>query len=188
MAEATQPDAESVRVALDNGETVELDGGTLLVDGTPSPSVVLRLAPWRARSLAHVLDEWSATAKLFDRDRRASVYEVELSRTLNAAADALGEPGPDVVRGPRKVVSGQRLAAVAVLATKEQRLSTLQRLAVVDAAAWWLAEERGGEELAYALLDATCSAAATTEHAYLALITPPPTTVMPDGQVEGRSS
>ncbi len=31
---------------------------------------------------------------------------------------------------------------------------------------------RSGEQLAYALLAATCSEAATTDHAYLALITP----------------
>ncbi len=48
----------------------------------------------------------------------------------------------------------------------------MQRLAVVDAAAWWLSEPNGGEELAYALLAASCVAEITTEHVYLALITP----------------
>jgi hypothetical protein len=48
----------------------------------------------------------------------------------------------------------------------------VQRLALVDAAAWWLSEPNGGEELAYALLTASCSAQVTTEHVYLALITP----------------
>jgi hypothetical protein len=42
---------------------------------------------------------------------------------------------------------------------------------LVDAAAWWLSEPNGGEELAYALLAATCSAEITTERVYLALIT-----------------
>jgi hypothetical protein len=67
----------------------------------------------------------------------------------------------------------QRLAAVAVLGEREAHLSAVQRLALVDAAAWWLSEPNGGEELAYALLAATCSAEVTTEHTYLALITPP---------------
>lgn len=58
MAEATQPGRDAVRVALDNGEVVELDGGTVTVDGQVSPSVLLRLVPWRARSLARALDEW----------------------------------------------------------------------------------------------------------------------------------
>jgi hypothetical protein len=63
------------------------------------------------------------------------------------------------------------LIAVAVLGEREACLSAVQRLALVDAA-WWLSEPNGGEELAYALLAATCSEAVTTEHAYLALITP----------------
>jgi hypothetical protein len=61
---------------------------------------------------------------------------------------------------------------VAVLGEREAQLSALQRLALVDAAAWWLSEPNGGEELTYALLAATCSEAVTTEQAYLALITP----------------
>jgi hypothetical protein len=40
-------------------------------------------------------------------------------------------------------------------------------------------------DLAYALLAATCSAEVTTEHAYLALITPPDE---PDDQSEGRAT
>jgi hypothetical protein len=51
-------------------------------------------------------------------------------------------------------------------------LSAVQRLALVDAAAWWLSEPDGGEEFAYALLAASCAAEVTTEHIYLALITP----------------
>jgi hypothetical protein len=39
--------------------------------------------------------------------------------------------------------------------------------------AWWLSEPNGGEEFAYALLAASCAAEVTTEHVYLALITPP---------------
>jgi hypothetical protein len=63
------------------------------------------------------------------------------------------------------------LAAVAVLGEREPQLSAIQRLALVDAAAWWLSEPNGGEELAYALLAVICSGVVTTEHAYLALIT-----------------
>jgi hypothetical protein len=59
-----------------------------------------------------------------------------------------------------------------VLGEREAHLSAIQRLVLVDAAAWWLSEANGGEELAYALLAATCSGAVTTEHIYLALITP----------------
>jgi hypothetical protein len=98
MSDPTQFDAERVRVALDRGEVVELDGGTLVLDGEPSPSVVLRLAPWRARSLSWVLEEWSALSRVFNRPPRPSVDELDLSRVLElasaAAADDDDEPEP----------------------------------------------------------------------------------------------
>jgi hypothetical protein len=65
MAEATQFNAERLRLVLDNGEEVELDGGTLALGDEESPSVMLRLAPWRARSMARVLEEWSAVSRVF---------------------------------------------------------------------------------------------------------------------------
>jgi hypothetical protein len=65
------------------------------------------------------------------------------------------------------------LAAVAILGEREENLSAVQRLALVDAAAWWLSEPNGGEEFARALLAASCATEVTTEHVYLALITPP---------------
>jgi hypothetical protein len=74
---------------------------------------------------------------------------------------------------PFFIPNRQRLAAVAVLGEREAHLSAVQRLALVDAAAWWLSEPNGGEEFAYALLAASCTADVTTEHVYLALITPP---------------
>ncbi|MCA1822419.1 MAG: hypothetical protein LC644_11930 [Pseudonocardia sp.] len=62
---------------------------------------------------------------------------------------------------------------MAVLGEREARLSSVQRLALVDAAAWWLSESNGGEEFAYALLAASCATEITTEHVYLTLITLP---------------
>jgi hypothetical protein len=56
---------DRLRVVLDHGEVVELDGGTLVLNGEESPSVVLRLAPWRARSVARVLEEWSSVSRIF---------------------------------------------------------------------------------------------------------------------------
>ncbi|MGH3778328.1 MAG: hypothetical protein ACRDRR_21735 [Pseudonocardiaceae bacterium] len=188
MADPTQFDPDRVRVALDHGEVVELDGGTLILDGAESPSVVLRLAPWRARSVARVLEEWSAVSRVFNRVTRPSLDELDLSRTLELAASVLGdgdEPLLRFPRGTRTVPGGQRLAAVAVLGEREARLSAVQRLALVDAAAWWLSDPSGGQELAHALLAATCSEEVTTEHVYLALITPPGE---PDDRSEGISS
>jgi hypothetical protein len=71
------------------------------------------------------------------------------------------------------------------LAERESRLSALQRLALVDAVASWLSEPNGGDQLAYALLGAACTAEVTTEQVYLALITP---TVEPEDHSEGISS
>jgi hypothetical protein len=175
MTNPMQSDSDRLRVALDHGEVVELDGGTLVVDGEESPSVVLRLAPWRARSVARVLEEWSAVSRTFQRTAPPVLTELTLSRTLDLAASVLGAPEPTtpVPQGDRVVPSRQRLDAVAVLAERECRLSALQRLALVDAAASWLSEPNGGDQLAHALLDAACTTDTTAEHAYLALITPP---------------
>lgn len=176
MNDPTQSLDDHIRVLLDHGEVVELDGGTLTVDGDVAGSVVLRLVPWRARSLARVLDEWSAISRQFNpRATQVVVDELELSRTLATAASAVDadEPAFRSARGPRVVPSRQRLMAVAALAEYEAGLSALQRLAVVDAASWWLTEENGGEELAHALLGATCMTETATQHAYLALIGSP---------------
>jgi hypothetical protein len=182
-----QSEPDRLRVALDNGEVVELDGSTLVLGDKESPSVVLRLAPWRARSVARVLEEWSAVSRVFHRAPRPILTELELSRTLDLAASALGDPEPTmpILRGDRVVPSRRRLDAVAVLAERETRLSALQRLALVDAAASWLSEPNGGEQLAHALLGAACITEITAEHAYLALITP---SENPEDQSEGLPS
>jgi hypothetical protein len=93
MAEATQFDPDRLRVALNHGEVVELDGGTLLLGSEESLSVVLRLAPWRARSVARVLEEWSAVSRVFHRVPQLILTELELSHTLELAASP-GRPCP----------------------------------------------------------------------------------------------
>ena len=175
MPEATQFNPDRLRVALDHGEVVELDGGTLVLEGEESASVVLRLTPWRARVVARVLEEWSAVSRVFSRPTRPHIDELDLSRTLELAASVQGDGGDPILRferGVRTVPSRQRLAAVAVLAERESRLSAVQRLALVDAAAWWLTDPAGGEDLARALLASACTEEVTTQRAYLALITP----------------
>jgi hypothetical protein len=178
MAEATQFGPDRFQLALDHGEVVELDGGTLVLGGEERPSVVLRLTPWRARSIARVLEEWSAVTRVLHRATRPSLDELELSRALELAASALGDTEP-ITRLPRDnqvVPSRQRLDAVAILAERESRLSAVQRIALVDAAASWLSEPNGGEQLAYALLGAACTAEVTAEQVYLTMITPPDNT------------
>jgi hypothetical protein len=175
MPDPRQLDPDRIRVVLDHGEVVELDGGTLVLDSEESPSIVLRLAPWRARSVARVLREWTSVSRIFHHSARPHLDELHLSRTLELAAAALGDDDPPLVRSPRGsrvIPNRRRLAAVAILGEREAHLSAVQRLALVDAAAWWLSEPNGGEEFAYALLAAGCAAEITTEHVYLALITP----------------
>jgi hypothetical protein len=138
-------------------------------------------------SLARVLKEWSAITRVFHRTARPSLDELGLSRALELAASALGDTEP-IMRFPRDnyvVPSRQRLDAVAVLAERESRLSAVQRIALVDATASWLSEPNGGEQLAYALLSAACTAEITTEQVYLTLITPPDNT---DDHSEGLPS
>src|SRR5947209_2722851 len=79
MPNPRQLDPDSIRVALDHGEVVELDGGTLVLNGEESPSVVLRLAPWRARSVARVLAEWSSVWRIFHPPTRPHLDELDLS-------------------------------------------------------------------------------------------------------------
>ncbi|MGH3795628.1 MAG: hypothetical protein ACRDSP_12130 [Pseudonocardiaceae bacterium] len=176
MPDPTQFDPQQLRVALDHGDILELDGGTLTLDNEDTPTVLLRLTPWRARSMARILAEWSSVSQVFTRSARPYLNELDLARTLELASAVLDENGEPTLRSPRGtrvVTNRQRLAAVAVLGAREAQLSAVQRLALVDAAAWWLTDPDGGEELAYALLAATCTAQVTTEHVYLALITPP---------------
>lgn len=153
MPDPMHVDPERLRVVLDHGEVVELDGGTLLLEGQESPSVVLRMAPWRARSVARVLAEWSSVSRIFHHPARPHLDELELSRTLELAAAVLGGGDEPIVRSPRGtrvIPNRQRLAAVAVLGEREAQLSAVQRLALVDLG---LLSTTGIEDAAMAVLD-----------------------------------
>jgi hypothetical protein len=69
MPDPTEFGPDRLRVVLDHGEVVELDGGTLVLNGEESASVVLRLALWRARLVAWVLEEWSYVPRIFTAQR-----------------------------------------------------------------------------------------------------------------------
>jgi hypothetical protein len=98
MPDPRQFAPERLRVVLDHGEVVELDGGTLVLDNEEFPSVVLRLAPWRARSVARVLAEWSSVSRIFHPSTRSCLDELELSRTLELAAAVSGGDEEPIVR------------------------------------------------------------------------------------------
>jgi hypothetical protein len=102
MPDPTQFKPGPIRVALDHGEVVALDGGTLVLDGEEFPNVLLRLAPWPARSVARVLAEWSSVSRIFHHPSRPHLDELDLSRTLKLAAAALGD-GDEPIRVPSRL-------------------------------------------------------------------------------------
>jgi len=176
MANPTDPSAGPFRAELDDGQIIEADGSTIRdpASGADVPSVVLRMTPARAHVLAHVLDDWCRAALVFATLRSSEVTERELAWTLEAGAAAAGdrEAARCALRVARTPTAAQRLAAVGVLQQREQRITPVQRIAVVDSAARWLAED-AGEELAQALLEAVCTERTTASFVYLALIDRP---------------
>jgi hypothetical protein len=176
MANPTDPSAGPFRAELDDGQIIEAGDSTIRdpAVGTDVPSVVLRMTPARAHVLAHVLDDWCRAALVFATLRSSEVTERALAWTLETGAAAAGDP--QAARCARRVAQtptpAQRLAAVSVLQQRERRITAVQRIAVVDSAARWLAED-AGEELAQALLEAVCTERTTANFVYLALIDRP---------------
>jgi hypothetical protein len=176
MANPTDPPPPRFRAELDDGQIVETDGSTITDPGTGTdvPAVLLRMTRARAHTLAHVLDDWSRAALIFATLRSTEVTERALAWTLETTAAAVGDPAaahcaPSAARSPS---AAQRLAAVTVLRERERRISAVQRIAIIDSAARWLAED-SGQELARALLDAVCTEPTTAGFVYLALIDQP---------------
>ena len=173
---ANPTDDGPFRAELDDGQIIEADGSTIRdpASGTQVPALVLRMSPARAHVLAHVLDDWSRAALIYATLRSSEVTERALAWTLEAGAAATGDPeaGRCALRVAQTPTAAQRLAAVSVLQQRERRISAVQRIAVVDAAARWM-DEDAGEELAQALLQAACTEPTTANFAYLALIDRP---------------
>ena len=178
MANPTEPRHDGFRAELDDGQIVETDGSTITDprSGTLVPAVVLRMSRTRAHLLAHLLDDWCRTARVFATLRSSEVTERALVWALEAGAAAGGDPEATrcALGGPQTPSVTQRLRAAAVLSEREQQVNPVQRIAVVDAAARWLAED-AGEDLAEALLQAVCSDTVTAKLVYLALIEQPET-------------
>ena len=175
MCDPNEPLFQRVQVDLDGGGSVHADGTNVRdASGEVVPSVSVRLPVARAHELAHLIDEWSRAFRL-PPDKPSAPGNRLLVEALEAAAAAWGEPGAlrCSARVFGEVTVQQRLAAVGVLAEREERLSALQRFVVVDSVTRWLRED--AEEMAHALLAAVCSTDATANHAYLALLSPPDT-------------
>src|SRR6266516_1034286 len=171
MANSTERESGRFRLAMDNGEVVEVDGSTLIDDDTGETvaAVILRLPPWRAHALGHVLASWNQAVDLFERVTQVSQDEGDLAWALYAASSAAGDPRAreEAQRPPTSVPSGRRATAAAVLRDREAfELHTL--IAVGEAAAWWLDQPRG-DSYCTSLLNAVTDQE-TAGAAYLALI------------------
>ena len=166
MADPTDFDASRVRVDLGADVVVAV------ANEDDGPAVLVRMPAGRAHALAHVLDDWSRAFGLVP-DRGQVPSDATLARGLELVTAALHDAGAlaCAARETGLVGRSQRLAAVDVLRDREEGLSALQRIAVVDAAARWM-EEDAGNELAHALLASVCSTAVITNEVYLALLMP----------------
>jgi hypothetical protein len=152
MSERSELRVTPLRLVLEFGETVELDGSTLYdpTSETAVPAVVVRMPPHRATYIGAVLEAYTRVCRLAGTELEAN--ERGAAWALVRAASAAGfvdtvRPTPE-----GRVTSGRRMAAAAVLRATET-FDDVTLLAVIDAAARWI-EEPDGEEYAYALLGA----------------------------------
>jgi hypothetical protein len=162
------------RVELDGGASVYAGKESPPTTGDPVPMVTIRMPAPRAHALAHLMRDW-VSAFRFPPDRADKPSTYMLSRSIEDAAAAVGEPGAlaCATRALGSVPLEQRLAAAGVLSINEGVMSPVERIAVVDAAAWWIGQD-SGEELALALLQAACSSEVTASQAYVELLSPAP--------------
>jgi hypothetical protein len=152
MTDPTQPPVEPVRLLLDFGESVEVDGSMLYdpVADKQVPAVVLRMPRHRAAWFGLVLDAYTRMCQLVGADLVA--VERGPAWALDLAARSAGHVEAARPSTVHRVTSGRRLAAAAVLRSAES-LDDTTTIAVVDAVARWL-DQPDGEEYAYALLGA----------------------------------
>ena len=122
------------RLVLDEGERLEVR--SVQPDAGNSPVVTLVLPAWRAADLGHVLDAYTRLSAIIDGVRQVSAVESSLARAL-ADASAVAR-GTEVAGTRSKIVTGDRLKAMAVLQDARPELSHSKLVAIIDAAAWWL--------------------------------------------------
>lgn len=166
MSERSERPIVALRLVLDFGESVELDGSTVHdPEGGVVPAVVLRMPPHRAAYVGKVLEAYTHVCRLVGVEVDAA--ERGPAWALTRAASAAGFVDSASLPVPSRVTSAARMAACAVLRESED-FDDVTMIAVVDAAARWL-EEPDGDEYAYALLGAVTDQA-TQLQAYADLL------------------
>ena len=168
MTEPTDDDLQEppgLRLVLDDGEVLELHPGADPEVG--GSAVTLRLPLARANDLSRVLDSYTAMVELAAQASEVSGTEATLARALRDAAAAAGQRhGSPSAAGT--VGEPARLQAMAELQAARPDLSHGSLIAVVDAAAAWVAQREDCH--AAALLDAVAGDDGAGSQAYLTLI------------------
>lgn len=151
MSDPSEPSIVPLRLVLESGESVEVDGSTVWDPSAERPvsAVVLRMPAHRAAWFGRVLDAYTRMCRLVTDE--LNVAERGPGWALAQASAAAGHVEPPAVERGR-VTSARRMSAAAVLRAAED-FDDLAMIAVVDAAARWL-DEPDGDEYAYALLGA----------------------------------
>ena len=186
MGDSTEPPPVPLRLVLQFGERVEVDGSTVYDPAAqrPTPAVLLRLPAHRAAWIGRTLDRYTRMCRLAGADVAAG--ERGPAWALARAASAAGHVEPATVQ-LRRVTSARRAAAGAALRAA-QDVDDITMIAVVDAAARWL-DEPDGDEYAWALLGAVTDGP-TQQRAYAELLgvpTQPPPAPTRDGDAAGGS-
>jgi hypothetical protein len=183
------PAARRLRIELDEGEVLEIDGSTIYDRGAQRgvPVVVLRLPSFRAHALSHVLSIWTQLVDLVEEVRHISGTEDSLARGLHEAAAVLDDPAAlaDSLYRHSTVRSGERLAAMGELQHARSDLTHSELIAVVDAAAWWV--DQDDHEEVWALFSAVVGHR-QAQAAYDALTRLPRPKVSRSEQSEGLTS
>lgn len=163
-------DGPAVRIHLETGDAVEVDGSGVWDPDARStvPAVVLRLPGDRAHAVAHALTDWSRVCALVG--EAVDAYEQPLADALAKAAMVAGdrEAAACTARDGRPTVSAQRMAAAAEI-QRRSALTPEGLVAVVDAAAGYV--DAGSDDAAVALLAAVVGEDGAGA-AYAALVTP----------------
>lgn len=115
MGDRSQPPVVPVRLLLDFGESVEVDGSTVYdpVAEGPVAAVVLRMPRHRAAWFGMVLDAYTRVCRLVGVDLDAA--EPGPAWALALAAESAGHVDTARPRTFGRVTSGRRLSAAAVL-------------------------------------------------------------------------
>ncbi len=113
---------EPVRLLLDFGESVEVDGSSVFdpVADERVPAVVLRMPRGRAAWFGRVLDAYTRVCRLTGVELDAAESSTAWALSLAAASAGDSEAVDAAARRARRVTSGQRMMAAAA---RRDRLS-----------------------------------------------------------------